>query len=107
MRPELPPFRLTAVALGLAVLAGTSMPARAGPDKCAVVSLTATCEGNQSTGLRAPNDFPIGITRIVVRNLNAPISTSGASGIKNVHTGALTSASIEFFGDRYALTSSG
>ena len=71
------------------------------------VSLTATCEGNQSAGLKAPTDFPSNATGLVVRNLTAPVAPATGAGIVLSHQGSPVALSLSFAGDSFAIRTAG
>jgi hypothetical protein len=93
--------------MALAALAGATRPAHAAPDKCTVVSLIATCQGDQSGGLKAPTDFPVNTIGVVVHDLNRPMAPSAGDGISLNRSGALAALSIQFVGDAFPLSTVG
>ena len=78
---------------GLAWLLGTVSPVAAKPDACTVDSstLTVTCSGNQSAGVKSGTDFPDNkYNNVDVDNLTTPIAP--ASGVRGIEVAPGSSA---------------
>ncbi len=96
-------------AAAIAWLAGAG-PAEAGPDKCSTSGSTATCQGNQSAGIKDGTDFSASTETVLLQSLNTNVTP--ASAVPGVNHFAQPNSGIggivvKFYGGSYAIETTG